>query len=67
VGLQKQIISHIYTIHSQITLTYFNTVNKIKSKAIPVAGCGGLQGCEMLRVTHFQDNQLTDGGAPATL
>jgi hypothetical protein len=33
-----------------------------KSKAIPVTGRGDLQGCEMLRLPHFVDNQLTDGG-----
>jgi hypothetical protein len=35
---------------------------KVKSKAIPVTGCGGLYGCEMLRLTHFLDNWLMDGG-----
>jgi hypothetical protein len=34
----------------------------IRSEAIPVAGRGGLQGCEMLRIPHCLDNQLTDGG-----
>jgi hypothetical protein len=33
-----------------------------KSKAIPVTGCGGLQGCEMLRIPHCLDNRLEDGG-----
>jgi hypothetical protein len=32
-----------------------------KGKAIPVRGCGGLQGCEMLRITPFLNNQLTAG------
>jgi hypothetical protein len=27
----------------------------IKSKARPVTGCGGLQGCEMLRIPHCLD------------
>jgi hypothetical protein len=32
------------------------------SKAIPVTGLGGLQGCEMLKIPHCLDNRLTDGG-----
>jgi hypothetical protein len=35
---------------------------KKKSKAVPVTGLGGLQGCEMLRIPHCLDNRLTDGG-----
>jgi hypothetical protein len=35
---------------------------KVKSKAIPVTGFGDSQGCEMLRLPHFPDNHLTDGG-----
>jgi hypothetical protein len=31
-------------------------------KAIPVTGHRGLWGCEMLRIPHCLDNQLTDGG-----
>jgi hypothetical protein len=34
---------------------------KVKSKAIPVTGLGGLWGCEMLRIPHCLDNRLTDG------
>jgi hypothetical protein len=33
-----------------------------KSKVVPVIGRGGLWGCEVLRVPHCLDNQLTDGG-----
>jgi hypothetical protein len=36
--------------------------SKKKSKAIPVTGHGDLQGCEMLRISHYLDNRLTDGG-----
>jgi hypothetical protein len=36
--------------------------DKTKSKAIPVAGRGGLQGCKMLRIPHCLDNRLTNGG-----
>jgi hypothetical protein len=32
------------------------------TKAIPVGGRGGPQGCEMLRIPHCLDNPLTDGG-----
>jgi hypothetical protein len=35
---------------------------KVKNKAIPVTGRGGLQGCEMLRIPHCLDSRLTDGG-----
>jgi hypothetical protein len=28
----------------------------------PVAGLGGLLGCEMLRIPHCLDSRLTDGG-----
>jgi hypothetical protein len=37
------------------------------SKAIPVTGRGGLYGCEMLRILHFLDNRLTDGGEDVSL
>jgi hypothetical protein len=33
-----------------------------KDKAIPVTGRGGPLGCETLRLPHFLDNRLTDGG-----
>jgi hypothetical protein len=35
--------------------------NKVKSKAIPVTGHRGLQGCEMLRFPHCLDKWLTGG------
>jgi hypothetical protein len=35
--------------------------------AIPVTGHGGPEGCEMLRLPHFLDNQLTDGGEAVSL
>jgi hypothetical protein len=34
---------------------------KKKDNAIPVTGCGGPKGCEMLRLPHFLDSWLTDG------
>jgi hypothetical protein len=33
-----------------------------KVKANPVTGRGGPEGCERLRLPHFLDNRLTDGG-----
>jgi hypothetical protein len=39
-----------------------NSSKKKKEKNIPVTGSGGLQGCEMLRISHCLDNQLIDGG-----
>jgi hypothetical protein len=38
-----------------------------EGKAIPVTGHGGPQGCEMLRLPHFLDNWLTDGGEVVSL
>jgi hypothetical protein len=32
------------------------------TKAITVRGRGGLQGCEMLRIPHWLDSRLTEGG-----
>jgi hypothetical protein len=34
----------------------------LEKKTIPVAGRGGLQGCETLRIPHCLDNRLKDGG-----
>jgi hypothetical protein len=36
--------------------------SKIKDKSIPVSGHEGPYGCERLRLPHFLDNLLTDGG-----
>jgi hypothetical protein len=35
---------------------------KKKVKLSPLTGLEGLQGCEMLRIPHYLDNRLTDGG-----
>jgi hypothetical protein len=35
---------------------------KKKGKAIPVTGREGPYGCEMSKLPHFLDSQLTDGG-----
>jgi hypothetical protein len=40
----------------------FILLKKKKGKAIPVTGHEGPQGCEMSRLPHFLDNQLTDSG-----
>jgi hypothetical protein len=40
---------------------------KKKGKAITETGCGGPLGCETLRVPHFLDNRLTDGGEAVSL
>jgi hypothetical protein len=37
------------------------------SKAIPVTGSGGPQGCETLRFPQYLDNRLTDGGKVVSL
>jgi hypothetical protein len=38
-----------------------------KYKGIPVAGRGDPYGCEMLRLPHFVDSRLTDGGEVVSL
>jgi hypothetical protein len=38
-----------------------------KVKAIPVTGREGIMGCETLRLPHFLDNRLTDGGEVVSL
>jgi hypothetical protein len=42
-------------------------VSKKTSKAIPVTGSGGPQGCETWRFPHFLNNRLTDGGEVVSL
>jgi hypothetical protein len=42
-------------------------INGIKGKAILVTGHVGPMGCETLRLPHFLDNQLTDGGEVVSL
>jgi hypothetical protein len=34
---------------------------------MPVTGRGGPQGCETLKLPHFLDNRLTDGGKVVSL
>jgi hypothetical protein len=34
----------------------------VKSKFIPITGCSGLLGCEMLRIPYCTDIRLTEGG-----
>jgi hypothetical protein len=40
----------------------YGSYNYYKSKAIPITDRAGLYGCDMLRIPHCLDNQLTDGG-----
>jgi hypothetical protein len=37
------------------------------SKAIPVTGRGGPEGCDTSRLPHLLDNRLTDGGEVVSL
>jgi hypothetical protein len=46
----------------QFLCMYCRTVKVKKGKAIPVTGCGGLYGCDMLRIPHCLDNRLIDAG-----
>jgi hypothetical protein len=41
-------------------------MKRVKSKAIPVTGRGGPYCCETLRLPHFLDSWLTDGGEVAS-
>jgi hypothetical protein len=43
-----------------LLITFLQYSLILKSKAIPVSG--GLQSCEMLRIPHYIDIWLTDGG-----
>jgi hypothetical protein len=43
------------------------TVTDSKSKAVPVPGREGPWGCETLRVPHYLDIQLIDGGKVVSL
>jgi hypothetical protein len=59
---------------SQFWIVYVDTNSfqhseeiKLKSKAIPVIGRGGLKGCETFRITHFLDNRFPDGGEVVSL
>jgi hypothetical protein len=53
----KNVYSYTSTLHGVVK----------KKKAIPVTGRGGPQGCETLRLPHFLDSQLTDGGEVVSL
>jgi hypothetical protein len=57
--LQKLKLLNAETVHK---LVFSLSLNIHISKAISVTGHGGLYGCEMLRIPHCLDNQLTDGG-----
>jgi hypothetical protein len=54
-----------HTAH-QATQTIKDAVHRMdtaqKSRALPVTGRGGPQGCEMSRTAHCLDSRLTDGG-----
>jgi hypothetical protein len=43
------------------------TEELVSTTAIPVTGCGGLQGCGMLRIPHCLGSRLTDGGKVVSL
>jgi hypothetical protein len=50
-----------------VTLYGESSCFNVKDKAIPVTGCGGPYGCKTLRLLHFLDNRLTDGGEAVSL
>jgi hypothetical protein len=52
---------------ADLNAPYIYMKKKKKGKTIPLTGCGGPQGCEVLRLPHFLDNWLTDGGEVVSL
>jgi hypothetical protein len=65
IHLQKYpVISHYFGNVQILEFVEF-LIKARKGKAILVAGHGGPQGCEMLRLPHFLDNRHTDGSALA--
>jgi hypothetical protein len=63
--IKHDLINKINSLATDLSEQIVNLINhhwfSVK-KAIPVTGCGGLQGCEMLRIPNCLDNQLIDGG-----
>jgi hypothetical protein len=45
----------------------FINPGKVKGKGVPVTGRKGPQGFETLRLPHFLDSRLTDGGEAVSL
>jgi hypothetical protein len=60
------LISFVFT-HQPFAVVYLKCIKHFKSKSIIVKRCGGLQGCEMLRIPHCRDSRLTDGSEVASL
>jgi hypothetical protein len=46
---------------------FMRILNSKRSKAIPVTGREGHEGCVTLRLPHFLDNRLADGGEVVSL
>jgi hypothetical protein len=46
---------------------YESIGRKVKRKALPLTGCGDPKDCETLRLIHFLNSRLTDGGEVASL
>jgi hypothetical protein len=55
-------IFNLKTIANKLKYDYSLYALKVKSKAIPVTGREGSYVCETLRVPHYLDNRLKDGG-----
>jgi hypothetical protein len=53
-----------YVNHTYGDIKCYRSKSKVKSKAIPVSGSGGVQGYEMLMIPYCLDNRFTDGVQP---
>jgi hypothetical protein len=54
-------------IETKVSKHYLQVVKSGLGEGVPVVGRGGLFGCEMSRLPHFLDSQLTDGGEVVSL
>jgi hypothetical protein len=64
-------VAVILSILSQQILAFFSAVSSTKPiepfPFPPVTGHGGSQGCQPLKLPHFLDDQLINGGEVASL
>jgi hypothetical protein len=59
------IVKFIMMLKSLLYLQYTNETTT--AAAIPITGCGGLEGCQILRIPYCLDNRLADGSEVVSL